>query len=45
MGSEGQADAEVRAMLSQWLLLGHVRHLLTFSGWLLALKALAAPRP
>ena len=45
MGSEGPADAEVRATLSQWLLLGHMRHLLSFSGWLLALKALAAWRP
>lgn len=34
---------EIEAALSQWLLLNHGRHLLTFSAWLLALKALSTP--
>ena len=32
---------EVKAALSQWLLFNHGRHVLTLSGWLLALKALS----
>ena len=35
--------AEVKATLSQWLLFNHSRHVLTFSGWLMALKALSLP--
>ena len=34
-------EAEVKAALSQWLLFNHGRHVLTFSGWLMALKALS----
>ena len=33
--------AEVNAGLSQWLFFNHGRHVLTLSGWLLALKALS----
>jgi hypothetical protein len=36
-------DAEVKATLSQWLYFNHGRHVLTFTGWLLALKALSVP--
>ena len=36
-------EVEVKATLSQWLLFNHGRHLLTLSGWLLALKALSLP--
>ncbi|MGH8065581.1 MAG: hypothetical protein ACRERE_10170 [Candidatus Entotheonellia bacterium] len=35
--------AEVKATLSQWLLFNHGRHVLTLSGWLMALKALSLP--
>lgn len=42
--SEGLTDADVRAALSQWLLMTHGRHLLTLTGWLLALKALSIPK-
>jgi hypothetical protein len=41
MGSEGMAEADVRATLSQWLLMTHGRHLLTLTGWLFGLKALS----
>ena len=41
-GSE-LAEAEVRAALSQWLLFNHGRHVLTISGWLMALKGLSLP--
>ncbi len=41
MGTEGLADAAVRATLSQWLLVNHGRHVLTLAGWLAALKALS----
>jgi hypothetical protein len=41
MGSEGPADADVKATLSQWLLMNHGRHLLTLCGWLCALRALS----
>jgi hypothetical protein len=33
-------DADIRATLSQWLLMNHGRHVLTLAGWLAALKAL-----
>lgn len=39
MGTEGLTDADVT--LSQWLLINHGRHLLTFAGWLAALRALS----
>ena len=35
--------AEIKATLSQWLLFNHGRHVLTLTGWLLALKALSLP--
>src|SRR5690606_9522535 len=38
---EGPADAQVKATLSQWLLMNHGRHPLTLAGWLAALKALS----
>ena len=41
MGTDGLAEADVRTTLSQWLLMNHGRHLLTLTGWLLALKALS----
>jgi hypothetical protein len=44
MGSEALAEADVRATLSQWLLTNHGRHLLTLTGWLLALKALSTSK-
>src|SRR3990172_12339001 len=34
MGTEGLADADVKAALSQWLLMNHGRHVLTLAGWL-----------
>ena len=37
-------EAEIMADLSQWLLFNHGRHVLTISGWLLALKALSLSR-
>jgi hypothetical protein len=43
MSTEGFADAEIQAILSQWLLMNHGRHLLTLAGWLAALKALSLP--
>ena len=33
--------AEIAARLSQWLFFNHARHLLTLTGWLMALKALS----
>lgn len=41
MGSDAMAEADVRAGLSQWLLMNHGRHVLTLAGWLAALKALS----
>jgi hypothetical protein len=41
MGTEGLADADVKATLSQWLLMNHGRHVLTLTGWLAALRALS----
>ena len=41
MGTEGLADADVKATLSQWRLMNHGRHVLTLAGWLAALKALS----
>ena len=35
------ADADVKAALSQWLLMNHGRHVLMLVGWLVALKALS----
>jgi hypothetical protein len=42
MGSE-RSDLEIKATLSQWLVFNYGRHVLTFLGWLLALKALSLP--
>jgi hypothetical protein len=42
-GTEGLPEAEVRAALSQWLLLDYGRHVLTLAGWLAALKAFSLP--
>jgi hypothetical protein len=39
--TEGLADGDIKAALSQWLLLNHGRHVLTLAGWLAALKALS----
>jgi hypothetical protein len=39
MSTEGLADGDVKAALSQWLLMNHGRHVLTLAGWLAALKA------
>jgi hypothetical protein len=36
-------DADIAARLSQWLFFNHGRHLLTLTGWLMALKALSLP--
>ena len=44
MGTEGLAEADVKAALSQWLLMNHGRHLLTLAGWLTALKVLSLSR-
>jgi hypothetical protein len=44
LGAEGLADADVKAALSQWLLMNHGRHVLTLTGWLAALKALSLSR-
>jgi hypothetical protein len=35
------SQAEVKGALSQWLLFNNGRHVLTLSGWLMALKALS----
>jgi hypothetical protein len=43
MGAEELSQAEVKATLSQWLLLDYGRHLLTLAGWLAALKAFSLP--
>lgn len=34
-------DATVKAALSQWLFFNHCRHVLSLTGWLMALKALS----
>jgi len=36
-------ESEVKESLSQWLFFNHGRHVLTLSGWLMALKALTLP--
>jgi len=41
MGTEDLPQEDVMAALSQWLLINHGRHLLTFAGWLAALRALS----
>jgi hypothetical protein len=41
--SSDQSDTGIKAGLSRWLLLNYGRHVLTFLGWLLALKALSMP--
>ena len=43
MGTADLSQAEVEAVLSQWLLLDYGRHVLTLAGWLAALKALSLP--
>lgn len=45
MGTEGLGYADIRAALSQWLLMNHGRHVLTLAGWLAALKALSLSKP
>jgi Domain of unknown function (DUF1772) len=39
--TEGLAEGDIKAALSQWLLMNHGRHVLTLAGWLAALKALS----
>jgi hypothetical protein len=39
--TEGLADGDIKAALSQWLLMNHGRHVLTLASWLAALKALS----
>jgi hypothetical protein len=39
MSTEGSVDGDIKAALSQWLLMNHGRHVLTLAGWLAALKA------
>jgi hypothetical protein len=39
MSTEGSADGDIKAALSQWLLVNHGRHVLTLARWLAALKA------
>ena len=39
MSTEGLADGDIKAALSQWLQMNHGRHVLTLAGWLAALKA------
>lgn len=39
MGSQALPETEIAAELTEWMLINHGRHLLTFTGWLLALKA------
>lgn len=41
MGAQGLPDADLKATLSQWLLMNHGRHLLTLVAWLAALRALS----
>ena len=36
-------EPEVHTKLSQWMFFNHGRHVLTLSGWLMALKALSLP--
>jgi hypothetical protein len=42
-GTEGLPEVEVKATLSQWMLLDYGRHVLTLVGWLAALKAFSLP--
>lgn len=44
MGTDAKAEADVKAGLSQWLLMNHGRHVLTLASWLAALKALSLSR-
>jgi hypothetical protein len=44
MGTERLAGADVRAALSQWLLMNHGRHVVTLAGWLTVLKAFSLAR-
>jgi hypothetical protein len=37
------ADGQIAARLSRWLFFNHGRHLLTLTGWLMALKTLSLP--
>lgn len=39
MGSQALPETEIAAELAEWMLMNHGRHLLTLTGWLLALKA------
>jgi hypothetical protein len=41
MGSDAGDDSAIRAALSEWQLMNHGRHVLTFAGWLAALRALS----
>jgi hypothetical protein len=43
MNVEDLPQSEVKAALSQWLLLDYGRHVLTLAGWLSALKAFSLP--
>jgi hypothetical protein len=43
MNVEDLPQSEVKAALSQWLLLDYGRHVLTLAGWLAALKAFSLP--
>src|ERR687891_1403043 len=43
MDAEALPGAEVRAALSEWMLLNQGRHVLTLAGWLAALKTLSLP--
>jgi len=43
-GAEGLPAADLKAALSQWLLMNHGRHVLSLAGWLAALKALSLSR-
>ena len=44
MGAENLPEKEIKAGLSQWLLLNHGRHALTLAGWLAALRVFSLPR-
>jgi len=39
MGPQALPETEIAAELTEWMFLNHGRHLLTLTGWLLALKA------
>jgi hypothetical protein len=41
ISTKGLADGDIKAALSQWLLMNHGRHVLMLAGWLAALKALS----